>query len=135
MPAPSETAENEFYGEDLVARVSPDGTIGIDHPTDADWHDILARHIALRDRLNERIAEQENCPFRPKESPMRNPTDPEFLLFYQPPCGKWYVHSHKLYGSFDLARQAARKFLEPGTPISILPLRTDHLHPELVTVA
>ncbi len=62
---------NAFYGDDLVARVTPDGTIGIDHPTDADWNDILARHIALRDRLNERIAEQQGCPFKP--APMTAP--------------------------------------------------------------
>lgn len=53
-----------WYGDDLVARVSPDGTIGIDHPTDADWNDILARHEALYERLAERIAEKHACPFR-----------------------------------------------------------------------
>ena len=65
MTAPG-WAEDAFYGGDLVARVTPEGTIGIDHPTDADWNDILARHIALRDRLNERIAEQQGCPFKPE---------------------------------------------------------------------
>lgn len=42
-----------------------------------------------------------------------------FVLFYQPPCGDWYVHSHKLYPSEEAARAAARKFLPVGTVIAI----------------
>lgn len=42
-----------------------------------------------------------------------------FVLFYKPPCGRWYVHSHKLYESEGAARAAAARFLTPGTPISI----------------
>lgn len=50
----------------LVARVSRDTKIiGIDHPTEADWNDVLQAHIALRDRLNVRIAGQQNCPHKP----------------------------------------------------------------------
>ncbi len=57
----------EVSEEFLVARVSQDGKIiGIDHPTEAPWDDVLNAHIALRDRLNERIAEQDKCPVRPK---------------------------------------------------------------------
>lgn len=53
----------------LVVRVSHDARqIGIDHPTNAPWEQVLAAHLALRDRLNERIAEQRNCPFAPKPS-------------------------------------------------------------------
>jgi hypothetical protein len=43
-----------------------------------------------------------------------------YVLFYQPPCGKWYVHSHKIYGSVQDAFTAAEKFLSSGTPISII---------------
>lgn len=53
---------NEF----LVARVSQDGReVGIDHPTEADWHDVRRAHVSLRDRLNERLGEQDLCPFKP----------------------------------------------------------------------
>lgn len=57
-------------GEDderfLLAYVSRDTKIiGIEHPTEADWSEVLAAHVALRDRLNVRIAEQEKCPFNP----------------------------------------------------------------------
>lgn len=43
-----------------------------------------------------------------------------FLLLYKPPCGEWYAHSHKLYPDRATARAKAAKFLEPGTPISIV---------------
>lgn len=46
----------------------------------------------------------------------------KFALFYFPPCGKWYVHSHKLYETADAARDAARKFLVPGALFAILPI-------------
>lgn len=55
------------YGEHfLVAHVSKDGKmVGIDHPCDAVWADVLAAHVALRDRINERIAALDGCPFNP----------------------------------------------------------------------
>lgn len=45
-----------------------------------------------------------------------------YALFYMPPCGKWYVHSHKLFLSTELARDAAKRFLSAGTPYVILPI-------------
>lgn len=53
-----------IYDENfMVVTVSRDGRqVGINHPTEADWNDVLQAHIGLRDRLNERIAEQEKCP-------------------------------------------------------------------------
>lgn len=67
---PADTAQSDDplgEGENFMqVRVSQDGrTIGIDHPTEASWEDVLRAHISLRDRLNERIAEQQNCPFAP----------------------------------------------------------------------
>lgn len=60
------------YGEHfLVAHVSKDGKmVGIDHPCDAVWADVLTAHVALRDRINERIAEQDGCPFKPTPTPV-----------------------------------------------------------------
>ena len=50
----------------LVARVSQDTkVIGIDHPTEAPWVDVLAAHVALRDWLNQRLADMDKCPFKP----------------------------------------------------------------------
>jgi chromosome segregation ATPase len=50
----------------LTAYVSQDTKIiGIEHPTEADWQEVLNAHIALRDRLNVRIAEQDKCPHKP----------------------------------------------------------------------
>lgn len=46
----------------------------------------------------------------------------KFILFYQPPCGTWYVHSHKLYATEAAAEAAAAKFLPPDTPISVAPI-------------
>lgn len=46
----------------------------------------------------------------------------KIVLFYLPPCGNWYVHSHKLYDTGDEAFEAAKKFLVPGTkfaPVTI----------------
>lgn len=61
-PTPEAVEPEEF----LVARVSQDTrVIGIDHPTEATWDDVLAAHIALRDRLNVRLAEMGKCPFNP----------------------------------------------------------------------
>lgn len=55
----------------LIAHVSKDGkTVGIDHPCDADWADVMTAHVALRDRINDRIAEQDGCPFKPRSGPM-----------------------------------------------------------------
>ena len=56
------------YGENyLVARVSSDGKqVGIDHPCDAVWSDVMRAHVALRDYINERIARQDACPFKVK---------------------------------------------------------------------
>lgn len=45
---------------------------------------------------------------------------PTFLLLYKPPCGKWYVHSHKLYMTVDDAYKAVCKFLHKGTPFQII---------------
>lgn len=50
----------------LLAYVSRDTkVIGIEHPTEADWQDVHAAHVALRDRLNERLAEADLCPVKP----------------------------------------------------------------------
>jgi len=59
------------YGEHLlVAHASKDGKmVGIDHPCDAAWADVITALIALRDRINERIAEQDGCPYKPKDTP------------------------------------------------------------------
>jgi len=52
----------------LTARVSQDGkVIGIDHPADAYWPDVLNAHVALRDHIDKRIAEQNKCPARKKK--------------------------------------------------------------------
>lgn len=40
-------------------------TIGIDHPTKADWLDVYRAMVAVRDHINDRIAKQEGCPVRP----------------------------------------------------------------------
>jgi len=51
----------------LIAHVSADGSVvGIDHPTDAPWADVLRAHVVLRDHLDERIRRQSACPHRPK---------------------------------------------------------------------
>ena len=42
------------------------------------------------------------------------------MLLYLPPCGVWYVHSHKLYDSPDDARGGARRFLPQGTEYAII---------------
>lgn len=56
------------YGDNfLVAQVSADGkTVGIDHPCDAVWSDVDRAQTALRDYINERIAGQDKCPFKPR---------------------------------------------------------------------
>ncbi len=52
---------NEHF---LVAYVSEDTrVIGLDHSTDADWKNVLAAQIALRDHLNWRIKNQDKCPY------------------------------------------------------------------------
>ena len=66
LPQPSDTWRDSQF---LVATVSQDGReVGIDHPTDANWDDVLRAHISLRDRINERLAENGNCPFKPQPS-------------------------------------------------------------------
>lgn len=67
----SDQPDSDGEGENwLQARVSQDAkTIGIDHPTEADWQEVLRAHIVLRDRLNKRIAEQQKCPHRPSDQP------------------------------------------------------------------
>lgn len=55
----------------LTAYASKDGReTGIDHPTDADWNDVMAAHVGLRDWLNDRIANQGSCPHRPVAQPV-----------------------------------------------------------------
>lgn len=50
----------------LTAYVSEDcKIIGIEHDTDADWHKVHDAHIALWNRLEERIREREKCPRKP----------------------------------------------------------------------
>jgi hypothetical protein len=50
----------------LLAYVSRDSkVVGLEHDTDADWCEVLNAHVALRDRLNERIAGMDKCPFKP----------------------------------------------------------------------
>lgn len=58
------------YGDNfLVAQVSADGkTVGIDHPCDAVWSDVDRAQTALRDYINERIAGQDKCPFKPRDT-------------------------------------------------------------------
>lgn len=52
--------------EFLTAYVSEDAkVIGIEHDTDADWRKVHDAHVALRDRLEERIREREKCPRKP----------------------------------------------------------------------
>jgi hypothetical protein len=65
-PVPMPEAESSEDEEDfLVARVSRSGKIiGIDHPTEAIWTEVRDAHIALRDRINERLQNQDFCPFR-----------------------------------------------------------------------
>lgn len=45
-----------------------------------------------------------------------------FALLYQPPCGQWYVHSHKMYPTIDAADAAAEKFLHTETPRVVVPI-------------
>lgn len=54
----------------LTAHVSEDGSVvGIDHSMNADWHAVRTAHIALRDRINERLETEDNCPFKPTQQP------------------------------------------------------------------
>lgn len=64
---------------------------------------------------------------------MNAPSD-RYVLFYQPPCGAWYVHSHKIYASAGDAAAAAKKFLAPGTPISIMKFNVSRLDETKVLV-
>lgn len=62
----------------LTAYVSLDGKIvGIDHETEADWHEVRRAHEVLRDRLNERLAAQEQCPVKPAPITGDMPTSEE----------------------------------------------------------
>lgn len=50
----------------LTAYVSEDSKIiGIEHDADADWHKVHDAHIALWNRLEERIRDREKCPRKP----------------------------------------------------------------------
>lgn len=42
-----------------------------------------------------------------------------YLIFYKPPCGIWYVHSHKIYPTLGAAKDAIKRFLPRGTPTAI----------------
>lgn len=64
---------------------------------------------------------------------MNAPSD-RYVLFYQPPCGDWYVHSHKIYTSAGDAAAAAKKLLAPGTPISIMKFTVSRLDETKVLV-
>jgi hypothetical protein len=56
----------------LLAYVSQDAHIvGIEHDTEADWDEVFRAHTVLRDRLNERLAEMEKCPFKPKDAALK----------------------------------------------------------------
>lgn len=46
----------------------------------------------------------------------------KYALLYQPPCGAWYVHSHKLYDSPEQADEAAGRFLHHTTPRAVVPI-------------
>lgn len=46
----------------------------------------------------------------------------KYILLYMPPCGNWYVHSHKIYPSEAAAIEAAKKFIAPGTLIAVYPI-------------
>ena len=60
------------HEEFLVARVSQDArVVGIDHPKEAPWEDVRAAHIALRDRLNERLEQADLCPHKPSPAPQQ----------------------------------------------------------------
>lgn len=48
----------------------------------------------------------------------------KFILLYQPPCGRWYVHSHKLYDTRMQAVEAINKFLHADTPTLIVASNT-----------
>lgn len=67
---PADTAgvgeEHDDEERFLTAYVSRDTrVIGIEHPTEADWHEVRQAHEALRDRLNERLGAQDDCPVKP----------------------------------------------------------------------
>lgn len=57
------------------------------------------------------------------------------VLFYQPACGGWYVHSHKTYDTPAQALEAARKFLPEGTTIAIFPVASIELYDKAQGVA
>lgn len=67
-PQPEEVDDENF----LRAHVSRNcKVVGIDHPGPgvADWHEVRAAHIALRDRINERLEAEDRCPFKPAVTP------------------------------------------------------------------
>lgn len=75
----------------LTAYVSADtNIIGIDHPTEAPWQQVYAAHIALRDRLNERLEQEDLCPYKPEADTNTHPpaTDVAALVEQRcPSCG------------------------------------------------
>lgn len=58
-----------------------------------------------------------------------------FALFYLPPCGEWYLHSHKLYDSREVALEKALKFLPPGSIVSVQPVDIELLYDQATTLA
>lgn len=50
----------------MVVTVSEDcREISIEHPNSAGFDQVFRAHVALRDHLNERITQRQNCPFNP----------------------------------------------------------------------
>lgn len=54
-----------------------DGTIGIDHATDANWQAIFDAHVAVRERMDERITAEGDCPVKPSPPRALQPAAPE----------------------------------------------------------
>jgi len=58
----------------LTAYVSANtNIIGIDHPTEAPWQQVYDAHVALRDRLNERLEQEDLCPYKPEAGTNTHP--------------------------------------------------------------
>lgn len=133
LPQPSDTWRDSQF---LVATVSQDGReVGIDHPTDANWDDVLRAHISLRDRINERLAENGNCPFKPQPSELvdlierlkshMGKQDPQILLAdcreaaselraQSAQIAKLQADGDKLAGALERSRQGWSNVLELG---------------------
>jgi len=128
LPQPSDTWRDSQF---LVATVSQDGReVGIDHPTDANWDDVLRAHISLRDRINERLAENGNCPFKPQPSELeaevkrltalagdhfRNARRlSEVVVARDAQIAKLQADGDKLAGALERSRQGWSNVLELG---------------------